>query len=143
MMTKNILSTIHYYVVRHFLLRFGLYERLTLWNSEQKNVLLIKLNCFSFDFDETWWSCSYPHVLQFHQVSSKLDEKEKRFINSPFFCSEFQSVSRIMKIVQRALILKACISGRLWLDLIDSDQMCFLMSNLLANIGTNAFHVTM
>ena len=41
---------------------------LTLWNSEEKNGLLIKLFCFSSDFDETWWSCSYPCVLQFHQV---------------------------------------------------------------------------
>ena len=54
---------------------------LTLWNSEQKNGLLIKLFCFS----------------------SKLDEKQKGFINSPFFCSEFQSVSRIVKIVHSAL----------------------------------------
>ena len=29
----------------------------------------------------------------------KSDEKQKSFINSPFFCSEFQSVSRIAKIV--------------------------------------------
>ena len=76
---------------------------LTLWNSEQKNRLLIKLFCFSSDFDETWWSCSYPCVLQFHQVSSKSDEKQKSFINSPFFCSEFQSVSRIVKIVHSAI----------------------------------------
>ena len=72
---------------------------LTLWNSEQKNWLLIKLFCVSFDFDETWWSFSYPYVLQFHQVSSNSDEIKTRFINSPFFCSEFQSVSRIVKIV--------------------------------------------
>ena len=48
---------------------------LTLWNSEQKNGLL-KLTffvCLSSDFDETWWSCSYPiiHVYKyfnkFHQ----------------------------------------------------------------------------
>ena len=70
---------------------------LTLWNSDQKNRLLIKLFCFSSDFDETWWSCSYPSVLQFHQVSSKSDEKQKSFINGPFFCSEFKSVSRIVK----------------------------------------------
>ena len=38
-------------------------------------------------------------VLQFHQVSSKSDEKQKSFNYSPFFCSEFQSVSRIVKIV--------------------------------------------
>ena len=51
---------------------------LTLWNSEQKNGLLIKLFCFSSDFDETWWSCSYSCVLQFHQVSSKSDEKQNK-----------------------------------------------------------------
>ena len=27
-------------------------------------------------------------------------KKQKSFINSPFFCSEFQSVSRIMKVVR-------------------------------------------
>ena len=75
---------------------------LTLWNSEQETGLLIKLFCLSSDFDETWWSCSYPCALQFHQVSSKLDEKQKSFINSPFFCSEFQSVSRIVKIIHSA-----------------------------------------
>ena len=58
-----------------------------------------KVFLFSSDFDETWWSFRYPCVLQFHQVSSKSDEKQKRFINSPFFCSDFQSVSRIVKIV--------------------------------------------
>ena len=46
---------------------------------------------------------SIPSVLQLHQISSKSDEKQKSFINSPFFCSEFQSVSRIMKIVHSAL----------------------------------------
>ena len=40
-----------------------------------------------------------PCVLQFHIVASKSDEKQKSFINSTFFCSEFQSVSRIVKIV--------------------------------------------
>ena len=41
-------------------------------------------------------------VLQFHQISSKSDEKQKSFINSPFFSSEFQSVGRIVKIVHSA-----------------------------------------
>ena len=72
---------------------------LTLWNSEQKNGLLIKLFLFSSDFYETSWSFSYPCELQFHQVASKSDEKQKSVINSPFFCSEFWSVSRIMKII--------------------------------------------
>ena len=81
---------------------------LTLWNSEQKNGLLIKLFCFSSDFDETWWSCSYPCVLPFHQVSSKSDEKQKSFINSRFFCSEFQSVSRIVKIVHSVYCFFGC-----------------------------------
>ena len=44
-------------------------------------------------------------VLQLHQVSSKSDEKQKRFIISPFFCSEFQSVSRIVKIVHSGFSL--------------------------------------
>ena len=74
---------------------------LSLWNFEQNTRLLIKLFCFSFDFDETWWHCSYPCVLQLHQVSSKSDEKQKSFINSPSFYSEFQRVSRIVKIVHR------------------------------------------
>ena len=80
---------------------------LTLWNSEQKNGLLIKKICFSSDFDETWWSCSYPCVLKFHQVSSILDEEQKSFINSPFFCSEVQSVSWIVKIVHSVLFLQS------------------------------------
>ena len=32
--------------------------QLTLWNSERKNGLLIKLFYFSSDFDETWRNCS-------------------------------------------------------------------------------------
>ena len=75
---------------------------LTLWKSEQKNGLLIKCFCFSSDFDETWWSCSYPFVLQFHQIASKSDEKQKSYINSMFFCSDFQSVSRIVEITHSA-----------------------------------------
>ena len=43
-----------------------------------------------------------PIVLQFHQVSS--DEKQKSFINCPFFFSEFQSVSRTVKIVHSATV---------------------------------------
>ena len=31
---------------------------LTIWNSEQKNGQLIKLFCFSSEFDETWRNCS-------------------------------------------------------------------------------------
>ena len=42
-------------------------------------------------------------VLQLHQVASKSDEKQKSFINSLFFCLEFQSVSRIVKIVHSVL----------------------------------------
>ena len=47
---------------------------LTLWNSEQKNRLLINLLCFSSDFDETWWSCSthgYYKFTKFHQNQMK------------------------------------------------------------------------
>ena len=35
-------------------------------------------------------SCSYPGVLQFHQVSSKSDEKQKSFNNSPFSVQNFE-----------------------------------------------------
>ena len=35
----------------------------------------------------------------FTKISSKSDEKQKPFINSPFLCSEIQSVSRIVKII--------------------------------------------
>ena len=42
---------------------------------------------------------THVYVLQFHRVSSILDEKQNSFINSPFFCSEFQSVSRFVKII--------------------------------------------
>ena len=42
-------------------------------------------------------------VLKFHQLSSKSDEKQKSFINGMFFCSEFQSVSRIVKFAHRAI----------------------------------------
>ena len=51
------------------------------------------------NFNEIWWSYSFPCVLQFLQVSSKSDKKQKSFINSQFFCSEIQSVDRIVKIV--------------------------------------------
>ena len=47
---------------------------------------------------------TYPCVLKFHQVSLKSDEKQKSFIKSLFFCSEYQSVSRIVKIVHSAYI---------------------------------------
>ena len=44
-------------------------------------------------------------------ATTKLDEKQKSLINSPFFCSEFQSVSRIVKIV---LVRSAF--GAIWED---------------------------
>ena len=42
------------------------------------------------------------NFTKFHQNQMK---NTKSFINSQFFCSEFQSVSRIMKIVHSALRL--------------------------------------
>ena len=55
---------------------------------------------------------SYPCVLQFHQVASKSDEKQKSFNSSPFFCSEFQSVGRIVKIVHSEEgVLAICLSN--------------------------------
>ena len=47
---------------------------LTLWNSEPKKLLKIKLFGFSSDFDETWWSCSihmYYKFTKFHQIRMK------------------------------------------------------------------------
>ena len=46
---------------------------LRLWNSEQKNGLLIK-RCFSSDFDETWRNCSTHgnyNFTKFHQNQMK------------------------------------------------------------------------
>ena len=46
------------------------------------------------------------NFTKFQQVSAKSDEKQKKsFINSLFFCSEFQSVSRIVKIVHSEYIM--------------------------------------
>ena len=53
---------------------------LTLWNSEQKNGLLIKLFCFSSDFDETWWNCStYTWVTITSPSFIKIKWKTKTF----------------------------------------------------------------
>ena len=57
-------------------------------------------------FIRFWWNLVklwYSAVLQLHPVSSKTDEKQKSFINSPFFFSEFQTVIRIVKIVHSAI----------------------------------------
>ena len=74
-------------------------DTLKIWTEKRA---INKTFLFLSDFDETWWSCSTHCVLRFHQVSSKSDEKQKSFIKGPFFCSEFQSVSRIVKIVHSA-----------------------------------------
>ena len=42
----------------------------------------------------------YYNFTKFHQNRMK---NKKRFINSPFFCSEFQTVSRTVKIVHSAV----------------------------------------
>ena len=68
-----------------------------------ENGQLVKLFCFSSNFDETWWNCTSQWVLQLHQVLWKLDEKQKSFINCLLFCPEFQSVSRIVKIVHSTI----------------------------------------
>ena len=71
-------------------------------------------------------TCSYPCVLQFQQVLSKLDEKQKSFINSPFFCLEFESVSRIVKIVHIAPV--------------DRDFLSRKKSTILGNRATRIPH---
>ena len=45
--------------------------RLTLWNFEQKNGLLIKLFCFLSNFDESWWNCS-THGYQNEMKNQKV-----------------------------------------------------------------------
>ena len=47
---------------------------------------------------------THVHYILFHQISSKSDEKQKSFIKSPFFCSKFQSVGRIVKIVHNGSV---------------------------------------
>ena len=54
------------------------------------NGLLIKLFCFSPDFDETWWNCSTHRVLQFYQVASKSDEKQKSLLIAHFSVHNFK-----------------------------------------------------
>ena len=55
----------------------------------------------------------YYNFTKFHQNQMK---NKKVFIDSPFFCSEFQSVGRIVKIVQSAhwcvIIILSIISSR-------------------------------
>ena len=87
---------------------------LTLWNSEQKNGLLIKLFCFSSDFDETWWNCSTHWVLQLHQVSSNSDEKQKSFINSPWKLHFFLILAHYERPGWRNSKLVKFDSGLLW-----------------------------
>ena len=41
------------------------------------NVFLIKLFCFSSDFNETWWNCSTHRVLQHHIVFSNSEKNKK------------------------------------------------------------------
>ena len=36
--------------------------------------------CFSFEFNENWWSCSYLCVLKLHQVSLNSNETQKSFL---------------------------------------------------------------
>ena len=40
----------------------------------------LKNFCFSFEFNENWWRCSYLCVLKLHQVSLNWDEKQKSFL---------------------------------------------------------------
>ena len=39
-----------------------------------------KLFCFSLEFNENWWNCSYLYVLKLHQVSLNSNEKQKSFL---------------------------------------------------------------
>ena len=74
------------------------FEHAKLGNNRTSNFPNLIFEPPQFLKDQTHVYC----VLQLHQVSSKSEEKQKSFIKSPFFCSEFQSVSRFMKIVHSA-----------------------------------------
>ena len=52
----------------------------------------------------------YTRRKHLPQISSKLDEKQRSFIDSPFFCSEFKSVSRIVKIVHSVCVVVLVLS---------------------------------
>ena len=63
-------------------------------------------------------------VLQLHQISSKSDEKQKSFFNSsPLFCSEFQSVSRIVKIVHSVKGYDSMHMHAIALQILESQEM--------------------
>ena len=46
----------------------------------QIHLFYLKLFCFSFLFNENWWSCSYLCVPKLHQVSLNLKEKRKKLM---------------------------------------------------------------
>ena len=50
-----------------------------LWMDHLLNVSL-KNFCFSFEFNENWWSSSYLCVLKLHQVSLNWNEIQKSFL---------------------------------------------------------------
>ena len=72
-------------VIRHHTM-YDFYDSIDTLKFWTEKMLLIKLFCFSSDFE----------------VTLNSDENQKSFFNSNFFCSEFQSVNRLVKIVHSA-----------------------------------------
>ena len=63
-----------------------LYSRihLPLMDGLSVKYVIKKLFCFSFEFNENYWNCSYLCVLIFDQVSLNLNGKQKSFLNDTF-----------------------------------------------------------
>ena len=81
---------------------------LTLWNSEQKKGLLMKLFCFSSDFDETWWSCSYRCVhYNFTKFHQNWMENKKVLLIAHFSVQNFKVSVELWKLyIVRTMIVR-------------------------------------
>ena len=79
---------------------------LTLWNSEEKNGLLINLFCFSSDFDETWWSCSTQVYYNFAKFPQNWMKNKKVFLIA---CVSLQNFKVSVELLKSYIV-------REWLD---------------------------
>ena len=69
-----------------------------------------------------------------------MDEK-KSFINSPFFCSEFQSVSRIVKIIHSVVGEKYLVLLEEYSEFIGMNDNGFFVLSKLENATESFRHV--
>ena len=59
-------------------------ESMALTDGPFNKCVIKKLLCYSFEFNENWWSFSYLWVLKLCQVSLKSNEKQKGFYYDTF-----------------------------------------------------------